>query len=89
MDFTSKTEYDNFKATTFRAIQLRSLHGVATLAAATDGVQLTTYRSFYETYEVGLSGMADLIMAGVTGRGIVQTGGDAYSIEVKSAVAIT
>jgi hypothetical protein len=88
LDFTSKTEYDNFKATTFRAIQLRSLHGGATLAAATDGVQLTTYRSFYETYEVGLSGMADLIMAGVTGRGIVQTGGDAYSIEVKSAVSI-
>lgn len=89
LDFTSKTEYDNFKATTFRAIQLRSLHGGTTLVASTDGVQLTSYRTFYETYELGLSGLGDLIMAGVTGRGIVQTGGDAYSIEVKSAVSIT
>jgi len=89
LDFINKTEYDNFKATTFRALQLRSLHGGSTLSASTDGVQLTTYRSFYETYEVSLSGMADLIMAGVTGRGIVQSGGDAYSIEVKSAVSIT
>ena len=88
LDFITKTEYDNFKATTFRSLQMRSLHGGATLAAATDGVQLTTYRSFYETYEVGLSGMADLIMAGVTGRGVVQTGGDAYSIEVKSTANI-
>lgn len=88
LDFVSKTEYDNFKATTTRAIKLSSLHGGATLAAATDGVEVQVNRSIYETYDVGLGGMGDLIMAGVTGRAIGIAGGNPFEVKVKSAANI-
>lgn len=91
LDFLSKAEYDNFKAVTTRAIRLLSVHpsGSATVTAATDAVQIDVNRSVYETYDVSLPGMGDLIMAGVTGRAVGIAGGDAYSITVKSAATIT
>lgn len=88
LDFVDKTEYDNFVATTQKAFKLTSLKGGATFAAATEAVEITINRGVYETYDVGLSGLADLIMAGVTIRGIGIAGGDAYKIRVKSPVTI-
>lgn len=89
LDFLNRTEYNNFTATTFRAIRLLNTHpgSAATFAAATDAVQLTAYRSFYETYEVTLPGMGDLIMAGVTGRITGIAGGDPYDIKIKTTTA--
>src|SRR6266496_1991634 len=75
LDFVSKTEYTNMKNNTLRAIRLASLNGGASLGAATNGVQITTYRSNYDVYQVGLSGIGDLIMARVTGRQIGIAGG--------------
>lgn len=89
LDFVDKTEYDNFVATTQKAFKLESLKGGATFALATEAVRVTIYRGVYETYDLSLSGLADLIMAGVTIRGIGIAGGDAYKIEVKSPVTIT
>lgn len=89
LDFVDKTEYDNFVATTQKAFRLESLKGGSTFAAATEAVRVTIYRGVYETYDLSLSGLADLIMAGVTIRGIGLAGGDAYKIEVKSPVTIT
>ena len=89
LDFVSKTEYNAMKNNTLRSLRLASLHGGADLASATDGVQLTTYRSNYDTYEVGLSGIGDLLMARVTGRQIGIAGGVPFKIECKSAVNIT
>src|SRR5574342_1063787 len=89
LDFINKTEYDNFVATTQKAVQLESLIGGATFATATQAFRLTVYRGVYETYDLGLSGLGDLIMAGVTMRGIGIAGGDGYKIEVKSPVTIT
>lgn len=89
LDFLNKTEYDNFVATTQKAFRLQSIKGGATFATATEGVQVDINRGVYETYDVGLSGLADLIMAGVTIRGIGIAGGDAYKIRVKSPVTIT
>lgn len=89
LDFVDKTEYNNFVATTQKAIQLESLIGGTTWAAATQAFRLTVYRGVYETYDLGLSGLGDLIMAGVTMRGIGIAGGDGYKIEVKSPVTIT
>lgn len=91
LDFTSKTEYDNMKANTLRAIKLESIYpgGLAgTWAAATNGVRITTRRSNYDTYEVDLSGMGDLIMARVTGRSIGIAGAAAYTIDCKSPTNI-
>jgi len=89
LDFVDKTEYNNFVATTTKAIQLESLIGGVSFAAATQAFRLTVYRAVYETYDLGLSGLGDLIMAGVTARGIGIAGGDGYKIEVKSPVSIT
>lgn len=88
LDFVDKTEYDNFVATTQKAFRLESLKGGVSFAAATEAVRITIYRGVYETYDLSLSGLADLIMAGVTIRGIGIAGGSAYKIEVKSPVTI-
>ena len=89
LDFIDATEYNNFVATTQKAIRFESLNGGATFAACTTGVQIDTNRGVYETYDLGLSGLADIIMAGVTMRGIGIAAGTSYRIKVKSPATIT
>jgi len=88
LDFMDKVDYDNMKANTTRAIKLESTNGGATFAAATSGVRLQANRVSYDTYDVGLEGMGDLIMAGFTGRIIGIAGGDAYAIAVKGPATL-
>jgi len=76
------------KANTLRSIKLESLRGGNTFATATEAVRLTTYRSNYDVYQVGLSGIGDLIMARVTGRQIGIAGGVPFKIECKSPVIL-
>ncbi len=89
LDFVDVTEYNNFVATTQKAIRFESLNGGATFAACTTGVQIDTNRGVYQTYDLGLSGLADIVMAGVTMRGIGIAGGTSYRIKVKSPVVIS
>lgn len=89
LDFIDKTEYTNMKDNTTRAIRLESLRGGATFAAATEAHRITARRSSYDTYEVALAGLGDLIMADVNGRVIGIAGADAYDIEVKSSADIS
>lgn len=89
LDFENRTEYDNFVATTQKAFRLESLNGGVSFAAATDAVRVDTNRVVYETYDLGLSGLADIIKAGVTGQGIALASGDAYKLWVKSPINIT
>lgn len=89
LDFVTKTEYNDMKNNTLRALRLSSLNGGVTLAAATDGVELVTRRSNYDVYQVGLSGIGDLLMARVTGRQIGISGAAAFTMSCKSAVNIT
>jgi hypothetical protein len=89
LDFINRTDYDNMVNNTTRAIKLESCNGGATFAAATTAVRLQGNRVSYDAYDIGLEGMGDLIMAGFTGRCVGITAGDAYQIEVKSAVSIT
>lgn len=89
LDFNDKSEYDNFKAATTRALKLESIGDGAPFATTTDAVQIQVNRSAYDTYEVGLSGMGDLIMATVTGRALGQSGGDPYQISIKSSLDVT
>lgn len=91
LDFIDRTEYDNFVDLVLRAVRFEATipGGVgATFGAATQAYRITTYRSNYATYEVGLSGMGDLVMARVTGRGLGIVGGSAYKIECKSSISI-
>lgn len=92
LDFVSKAEYDAMKVNDLRSLKLESLHpggAGTTWGTATDATRIIVYRSNYDDYEVGLSGMGDLIMARVTGRSIGISGGVPYRIECKSAVNIT
>lgn len=89
LDFTDDTEYQNFIDTTQRGIKLESTQGPNAFATATDGVKVQLNRFAYETYDVDLPGMGDIVMAGVTGRGLAVAGGDAYEIHCKSSVNIT
>lgn len=88
LDFIDRTEYNAFVATDQKSVRLLSSNGGTTFAAATTAVQITANRMFYETYDLGLEGIGDLIMAGVTGRSIGIAGGDAYKIQVKSPTNI-
>jgi Phage tail tube protein len=87
LDFLSRAEYENYKNATTRAIRLGSYKGGATLAAATSGFELDVNRTAYDSYEVGLAGMGDLIMASVSGRALGVAGGAPYSISCKSETA--
>jgi hypothetical protein len=89
LDFIDKTEYNIFVATTQKAIRYEGLTGGATFAACTSGIQIDVNRGVYETYDLGLSGLGDIIMAGVTMRGIGIAAGTSYRIKVKSPVSIT
>lgn len=89
LDFVSRAEYDNFKAATTRAVRLESVRPSGTFAASTEGVQITFNRSAYDSYDVGLGGIGDLIMAATTGHALGIAGGNPYQITVKSGATIT
>lgn len=89
LDFLSRTDYDNFVNNTTRAIKLESANGGATYALGTSGVKLQGNRVSYDSYDVNLEGIGDLIMAGFTGRIIGVASGDPYEIWVKSSANIS
>lgn len=89
LDFLSRTEYDNTKNNTRKAIKFESLKGGATFALSTEAFQYTLFNAAYDTYDISLPAMGDLIMAAVTGRALAIAGGNPYSIAVKSPISIT
>jgi hypothetical protein len=89
LDFTSKAEYNNMKDNTLRAIKMESLKGDTTFATADEANQIIAYKTSYSTYEVGLSGIGDLLMARVNGRSLGLAGGVPFQLVSKSAADIT
>ena len=92
LDFLDKTEYNNFKNSTLRAIQLTSTRpgGTgATFTAATEAVRFTQYRTAYDAYTVDTSAIADLVSAAVTMRALTISGGSGYKIECKSPANVS
>jgi hypothetical protein len=77
-----------FVATGAKAYKFESANGGATYTAGTSGVQLIANRAVYTTYDLGLSGLGDTIMAGVTARPIGIAGGDSVVVNVKSPTNI-
>lgn len=88
LDFESKVEYDNYKASTKAAYRLESIGDGAAYAASVDAMRIDFNRASYDAYELGLGGMDELIMASVTARALGIAGGDALSIEVKSTLSV-
>jgi hypothetical protein len=89
LDFLDKTEYNAFVAATKKAIRLEAINDAVAFAASNDAIRIDVNNSYYETYPVALSGMADLIMAGATVKGLQPAGGKAYKITVMSTLSIT
>lgn len=89
LDFVSKTEYDNMKNATTRAIRLESIGDAVAFGSSSDAVRVQGNRTVYDTYEIGLGGMGDLIMASVSGRAVGIAGGNPYEIQVQSTANIT
>jgi hypothetical protein len=89
LDFVSKTEYDNFKAATTKAIKLESIGDAVAYATSANAVQIQVNRAAYDTYEIGMGGIGDLIMAGFTARSLGIATGVPYWIEVKTSTDIT
>jgi len=88
LDFLDITEYNNFVNTSQQAIKLESTQGGVGFATATDGTKLQLNRFAYETYDVDLANIGDLIMAASTGRGLAIAGGDCYELHCMSAANI-
>jgi hypothetical protein len=86
LDFLDRSEYDKFVDNDRIAVRFVSFKGGTGFANCDEGVQITFYNAAYDTYPVQLSGLADLVMAQTTGRGLIIAGGDPYKIEVKSDV---
>ncbi len=93
LDFLSRAEYDHYKAADFKAYRFESVipgGAGSTWAAATQAYRITCYKAVYATYEIGLSGMGDLVMARTTGRVLGGlTGAEGYKIEIKSPMDLT
>jgi hypothetical protein len=93
LDFLSRTEYDAYKAASFKAYRFESVipgGAGSTWAAATQAYRITCYKAVYATYEIGLSGMGDLVMARTTGRVLGGLSGvEGYKIEIKSPTDLT
>ena len=94
LDFLDRAGYDAYVAGTEQSVRFESRNnrgasGTDTWAAATTGVQLDFNRSVYDSYEVGLGSMSDLIMANTTGRALGVAGGNPIRITVRSTASIT
>lgn len=89
LDFIDKTEYNNFFNAVKRAIKLESIGDGVSFATSADALKLQANNTDYQAYDVNLEGLADLIMASVTGKMMNITGGDSYEMTVKSTTDIT
>lgn len=89
LDFLTRTDYDNFKNNARHAVKFESLKGGATFALATEAYNVIFYNTAFDTYQMNLGGLANLIMASATTRGLVQVGGNPYLMQVKTPVNIT
>lgn len=81
-DFTSRTDYDAFKAVTAQSITLTASKGSNNL------ITLLTPTTVKESYELGLSGQGDLNRANITYRSMLGSP-SAYKITVKTQENIT
>jgi len=89
LDFDDRTQFDNMKSATTQAIKLESTVGGGSYSSATDGVRLQANRVAFDTYDVDVESIEDIVSANFVGHGLVQVGGNAYEIGVKSAISIT
>jgi hypothetical protein len=82
-DFLTRADYDLFKAIAAQSISITASKG------ANNEISILTPVTFKETYEVGLSGQGDLLMASVGYRASIDATGKSYEIALKTQEDIT
>jgi hypothetical protein len=82
-DFQTRADYDAFKALTAQGVTLIASKGINNL------ISLQIPAAVKDTYEVGLSGQGDLTRASIAYVGVVDSGGNAYTVVCKTQEDIT
>lgn len=75
-DFTSRTDYDAFKAVTAQSITLTASKG------ANNKIILLAPVAIKDTYEVGLSGQGDLVRASIAYNNVIDGSGKSWQITI-------
>lgn len=90
LDFDDRSDYNDFVATNQRAFKLESVKGGdGSWAGSPFGVRFQVNRGVFETYDIPLRGLGDIVTATVNAKGIGITGGDAYEIRVRTDKDLT
>mgnify|MGYP000317987789 CR=1 FL=1 len=82
LDFLDRADYDKMVASQTAAFKLESTVGGGSYNGTTPGISLQANRCAYDTYDINVSSIDAIIMAGFTGHGLVQVGGEPYIIKV-------
>jgi hypothetical protein len=82
-DFDTRADYDAFKAYTAQSITWTATK------SANENMTMLMAASIKDSYEVGLSGQADLVRASVSYQAIRAASGNAYQMVIKSAENVT
>lgn len=77
-DFTSRTDYDAFKALTSQSITLTASKG------ANNSISMVAPVAIKDTYEVTVPGQGDLVRANIAYQGAINGSGADYSLVVKT-----
>jgi hypothetical protein len=78
-DFDTRADYDAYKAYTAQSITWKATK------SANEEMTFLMGAAIKDSYEVGLSGQADLVRASISYQGIRAASGNAYSMIIKSA----
>lgn len=82
-DFTSRADYDAFKAYTAQSVTLTASKG------ANNSISIVMPVATKDTYEVVVPGQGDLVRARIAYMGVINTSGAEYSLVVKTQEDIT
>lgn len=77
-DFTSRTDYDAFKAVTSQSVTLAASKG------SNNQITMLAPVAIKDTYEVGLSGQGDLVRAQITYQNVIDGTGKSWQITIKT-----
>lgn len=75
-DFTSRTDYDAFKALTAQSVTLQATKG------GSESITILVPSSIKDTYETDLTGEGELVRATITYQGVIDGTGKMYQVTV-------
>jgi hypothetical protein len=82
-DFQTRTEYDAYKALTAQSITIIASKGT------NNSFSITMPSAIKDEFTVNLGGQGDLIRASMSYQAVIDAGGNAYTLVVKTQESIT